>query len=87
MNDNENKSIPYLAFESVFIRFERINKRLWILCIILVIMLVSTNIAWLYYVQQFEITETTITQDNSDGYNNYIGNDGDIINGTTDDQN
>ena len=27
--------------------------------------------------------ETTITQDNENGYNNYIGNDGDIINGKT----
>jgi hypothetical protein len=47
-------------------------------------MLITTNIAWLYYVQQFEQFETTVTQDNADGYNNYIGNDGDIINGTTD---
>ena len=30
------------------------------------------------------IDETTITQDNTNGYNNYIGNDGDIINGKTD---
>jgi len=80
----DNEKISYIAFESINVRFERINKRLWILCIILVIMLISTNIAWIYYVQQFEITETTITQDNADGYNNYIGNDGDIINGTTD---
>ena len=27
------------------------------------------------------IDETTITQDNQNGYNNYIGNDGDIVNG------
>lgn len=27
------------------------------------------------------IDETTVTQDNESGYNNYIGNDGDIING------
>lgn len=30
------------------------------------------------------INETTITQDNENGYNNYIGNDGDIINGKAD---
>ena len=29
------------------------------------------------------IDETTITQDNKSGYNNYIGNDGDIVNGET----
>lgn len=80
----DDRKIEYIAFESVCARFERINKRLWILCIILAIMLITTNIAWLYYVQQFEQFETTVTQDNADGYNNYIGNDGDIINGTTD---
>ena len=30
------------------------------------------------------IDETTVTQDNANGYNNYIGNDGDIINGKAD---
>lgn len=80
----DDRKIEYIAFESVCARFERINKRLWILCIILTIMLVASNLAWIKYVQEFEITETTITQDNADGYNNYIGNDGDIINGTTD---
>lgn len=28
-----------------------------------------------------ETTETMVTQENDDGYNNFIGNDGDIING------
>ena len=28
----------------------------------------------------------SITQENADGYNNYIGNDGDIVNGNADDQ-
>ena len=30
------------------------------------------------------IEETEITQDNKDGYNNYIGNNGDINNGKAD---
>ena len=32
-------------------------------------------------------TETTVMQDNADGYNNYIGNDGDIVNGKADNNN
>ena len=32
------------------------------------------------------IDETTITQDNKSGYNNYVGNNGDIINGETNDK-
>ena len=31
-----------------------------------------------------ETTETTITQDGDNGVNNFIGNDGDIINGKAD---
>jgi hypothetical protein len=51
------------------------------------VLLVASNVGWLIYESQFESTETTITQENTDGYNNYIGNDGDIINGQTDDNN
>lgn len=78
----EIEKISYISFESVCSRLERINKRLWIMCIILITTLIITNVAWLFYVQDFEVTETTITQDNSDGYNNYIGNNGDIMNGS-----
>ena len=42
-------------------RFERINRRLWIALIVLAVLLVSTNIAWLLYESQFE--DYTITQE------------------------
>lgn len=49
---------------------------------LLIIMLVGTNAMWIYYEAQWEVVETTeVTQDNNGGYNNYIGNDGDINNG------
>lgn len=80
MDDN----ISYIAFEAVCSRFERMNKRLWIMCIILAIMLITTNIAWIHYVQQFEAVTTTIetTQDldATDGGDAII-NDGVHING------
>ena len=48
-------------------------------------MLVGTNAAWLYYDSQLETVEKwEITQENDGGYNNYIGNDGDIVNGKAD---
>ena len=74
----KQKQIPYLAFESALIRLERANRRLFILCIILALMLLITNACWLYYEQQFE--DVVITQENEDGYNNFIGNDGNINN-------
>lgn len=67
---------------------ERTIKRLWIIVLVLIIALIGTNGAWLYYESQFEDVATTeIVQENADGYNNYIGNDGDIVNGETDNQN
>ena len=74
----EEKMIPYIAFESATSRQERTIKRVWILCIILIIALIGTNAGWLYWESQWE--DVVITQENADGYNNYIGNDGDITN-------
>lgn len=78
----EQNNIPYFAHEGAMSRMERTNRRLWILCIILIVLLTLTNGAWIWYENQF-VDEITVTQDNKDGYNNYIGNDGDITNGTT----
>lgn len=75
-----------LAIERITSAYERINKRVWILCIIIFLVCAGTNIGWLYYESQFNDEVTTkIRQENQDGYNNYIGNDGDITNGNTDD--
>ena len=58
-----------------------INK-LWVVIILLIVLLFGTNAAWIYYESQWEVVETTeVTQTNDSGYNNYIGNDGDIFNG------
>lgn len=74
-----------LAIECVTAIYERIIKRLWILCIIIFLTCAGTNIGWLYYVSQFDdVITTEITQESENGYNNYIGNDGDINNGETD---
>lgn len=57
------------------------NKRLFILLIIVLLMWFSTIGYLVYILNDIGTVETTVTQDNSDGYNNYIGNDGDINNG------
>ncbi len=77
-NYMDEKMIPYIAFESATSRQERTIKRLWILCLVLIIALLGTNAGWIYYENQFE--DVVVTQENADGYNNYIGNDGDITN-------
>lgn len=80
----ENKTIPYYAHEGMMARMERTIRRLWILCIILILLLAGTNAAWLWYEMQFEdvVTTNEITQDvNSDGGGDAIVNDGVHING------
>ena len=46
------ESVPYIVHESGMARLERTIKRLWILCILLILLLVGTNVAWLFYVAQ-----------------------------------
>ena len=85
-------SVPYVVHESAMARAERHTKALVWVIVLLIVLLVVSNGAWLWYENQFEVveettTETTVTQDNADGYNNYIGNDGDIVNGKADNNN
>lgn len=80
----DENTISYLAHESAMARMERMVKRLWILCIILIALLVGTNVAWLYYENQFEDTVTTVTQEvEADEGGRAIINDGVHINGNT----
>lgn len=66
-------------------RHLRREKRFVAIIVLLIILLVGSNVGWLVYESRFEVVEeTTITQENEGGYNNYIGNDGDIVNGETD---
>lgn len=62
------------------------NKRLFIIWIITFLTLIGVTCYTLYLLNDISyVEETTITQENEDGYNNYIGNDGDITNGKTND--
>ena len=58
-------------------RMERMNHRLWIVIIILIIALIASNLAWIIYDQQFEnYTEQTVTQETDrGGINRFIGGD------------
>ena len=82
--DKTPASVPYVVHESAMARAERQTKSLVWVIVLLIVLLVGSNCAWLWYENQFEVVEettTTIEQDNENGYNNYIGNDGDILNG------
>lgn len=65
---------------------ERTTKRLWIALILAVVMLFASNGIWLWCWMQYDYSPESYTEevlvDSADGGNaNYIGDDGDIING------
>ena len=87
--ENVNVIVPYVAHESAMARSERHNKRLWIVILVLIGALIGTNLAWIIYNSQFEVVEDSVVveQENDNGDNNYIGNDGDINYGEADNKN
>ena len=58
----EPESVPYIAHEASMARMERQAKRLWIAVLLLIVLLVGTNAAWLFYKAQFKVqTSETVT--------------------------
>ena len=66
------KDVPYIAHESAVARLERVIKRMWVLVLSLIILLVASNVAWIWWESQHQTIETTITQENADGYSGFI---------------
>ena len=67
----------FLAWhEGDMARMERANKRLWVVIIILIVALIGSNAAWIYYESQF-IDEVSVEQDvdtgQGDAFVNGIG--------------
>ena len=63
---NAPESVPYIVHESSMARLERQIKRIWITVLMLIVMLVGTNGAWLLYNSQFETVETVMEEYQSD---------------------
>ena len=80
--EQPSEAVPFIVHEGMMARAERTAKRLWITILLLIVLLVGTNAGWIWYESQFE--DIAISQENEDGYNNFVGNDGDIFNGETD---
>lgn len=61
----ENETVSYYIHEEQMCRQDIHNKRLFILCIILLISLLATNGAWIYHESMYEDirTEQEITSD------------------------
>lgn len=73
----EPESVPYIVHEASMARMERQAKRLWIAVLLLIVLLIGTNAAWLYYANQWETVYQEVTQEVDNGTNNFVG--GDLI--------
>jgi len=82
MDDKERiAAVAYVVYEGAMARAERHAKRLFIALVVAVLAIVGTNIGWLIYISQYDFTSTETIVEAKDGVANYVGNDGDIING------
>lgn len=77
------ESVPYIVHESSMARMERQVKRGWIALIVAVCLLFASNAAWLWAWMQYDYESYEITAD-GDSNANYIGQDGNIYNGSED---
>lgn len=73
--------VPFVVHENLRAQMDLHARRLVRVIVLLIVLLVGSNFAWLLYESSFKEEEVTVRQINDTGYNNYIGNDGDITNG------
>ena len=59
----DERQLIYLEHEAMLARQERTIRRLFILAILLIILLVGTNAAWIWYEAQFEDSVTSVQQE------------------------
>lgn len=78
----ENKpDVPYIVYEGDMARAERHIKRAWIALIVLAICFLVSNLAWIWFFNQYDFESYEVMAE-GDGPANYIGQDGDIYNGS-----
>ena len=75
---DDKTQIPYIVYETEMTRSERNFKRLWVVVIILISLLVTTNLCWLGYESQFETVESTEINAEQDGSGVNIVGAGDV---------
>lgn len=84
--NREQINVAFVVYESAQSRMERANKRLVFAVVLSIVLLFLTNALWLWAWMQYDYvstgTETNVDVDAKAGIANYIGNDGEIINGT-----
>ena len=77
------KDVPYIVYESEAARHERTVKRLLIALLITILLMVGTNLAWLYVWNQYDFSSESYSIETEDGNSNILnaGVEGVINNG------
>lgn len=86
-NSNDVMQVPYIVYESAEAKHERTVKRLILALVLAICLLFLSNALWLNAWMQYDYTDQTIDVDAESGTANYIGQDGDITNGTDNNKN
>lgn len=79
---SQNENVPYIVYEAEMTRSERQIKRLWIALIVAIALIFASNVVWLIYTNQYDFESYDLSTEGG-GNANYIGQDGDIYNGTS----
>lgn len=82
-----DKDVPYIVYESEAARHERTVKRLLAALLITILLMVGTNMAWLWVFNQYDITsEEYVVESGTEGNSNMLqaGMNGVINNGIED---
>lgn len=79
----EASPVPYIVHESAMARNERNMKRVIVLLVVVITAWLMTIGAFMYMRKLYDYTseKSVVDVDANDGVANYIGNDGDIVNG------
>lgn len=78
INSENAHVVSYTAFESACSRLERSNRRVFVLCLILIAALIATNVGWVLYESQYqavEVTQEVGQEADGDGSNQFVGGD------------
>lgn len=80
---NENENVSYFVLEGIMTHFTLMAKRLFVLCIALLVALMLTIAGFLWYISLPIEESETVKVESDGGYANYVGNDviGGINNG------
>ena len=81
--DKKPSSVPYTVLVD-FKETAKVNSLKWfIVCLVLIVLLVGSNIGWLVYESQFEVVEETYTEDYdieaNDNGNAIYNDDGSVV--------